>query len=162
MDPRINMPKYRVVSHFNAKRCLNLRETFLSITGINCNKKVGDGKIQQFFGGSSEKRTSYAGAGYPLTLLLAEDSTGPTTTCEISMYDAEPHLELPFDLEKIVLKIILKSEWLRDALSELDPSCEKLMFIGNPLPREDPSDQQVKGRVEADAAYPSYRNIRQH
>jgi len=31
-----------------------------------------------------------------------------------------------------VLKSILKSSWLRDALSELDPSCEKLTFIGNP------------------------------
>ncbi|KAK0434060.1 Rad1/Rec1/Rad17 [Desarmillaria tabescens] len=111
----------------------------------------GRGRIQQFFGGSSEKRTgmrmSYAGAGYPLTLLLAEDSTGPTTTCEISTYDAEPHLELPFDLEKMVLKIILKSEWLRDALSELDPSCEKLTFIGNPPPREDPQRQKAKSRV---------------
>ncbi|KAK0227976.1 Rad1/Rec1/Rad17 [Armillaria fumosa] len=112
----------------------------------------GRGRIQQFFGGSSEKRTgmrmSYAGAGYPLTLLLAEDSTGPTTTCEISTYDAEPHLELPFNLEKMVLKIILKSEWLRDALSELDPSCEKLTFIGNPPPREDPSQKQkAKSRV---------------
>ncbi|KAK0478044.1 Rad1/Rec1/Rad17 [Armillaria luteobubalina] len=112
----------------------------------------GRGRMQQFFGGSSEKRTgmrmSYAGAGYPLTLLLAEDSTGPTTTCEISTYDAEPHLELPFDLEKMVLKIILKSEWLRDALSELDPSCEKLTFIGNPPPKEDPSQKQkAKSRI---------------
>ncbi|KAG7453030.1 Rad1-domain-containing protein [Guyanagaster necrorhizus] len=113
----------------------------------------GRGKIQQFFGGSSEKRTgmrmSYAGAGYPLTLLLAEDSTGPTTTCEISTYDAEPHLELPFDLEKMVLKVILKSEWLRDALSELDPSCEKLTFIGNPPPTGDPSQPRQKQKANS-------------
>ncbi|KAF9048296.1 Rad1-domain-containing protein [Hymenopellis radicata] len=103
----------------------------------------GRGKgLHNFFSGGSEKRTgmrmSYAGAGYPLTLLLAEDASGPTTTCEISTYDAEPHLELPFESERMVLKIILKSSWLRDALSELDPSCEKLTFIGNPPPSEDP------------------------
>ena len=27
-----------------------------------------------------------------------------------------------------------QSSWLRDALSELDPSCERLTFIGNPPP----------------------------
>ncbi|PBK64522.1 hypothetical protein ARMSODRAFT_1087934 [Armillaria solidipes] len=100
----------------------------------------GRGRIQQFFGGSSEKRTGMR--------MSAEDSTGPTTTCEISIYDAEPHFELPFDLEKMVLKIIMKSEWLREALSELDPSGEKLTFIGNPPPRDDPSEKQkTKSRV---------------
>lgn len=61
-------------------------------------------------------RMSFAGAGYPLTLLMfvapvslvgceltidfrAEDSTGPTTTCEITTFDPEPSLELPFDSE---------------------------------------------------------------
>ncbi|KAJ6606366.1 Rad1/Rec1/Rad17 [Mycena vulgaris] len=94
--------------------------------------------IDQYFGSTSEKgtgmRMSYAGSGYPLTLLIAEDAAGPTTTCEITTYEAEPHLQLPFEPERMVLKIILKSSWLRDALSELDPSCDKLTFIGNPPP----------------------------
>ncbi|KAK0225157.1 hypothetical protein EDD85DRAFT_1027488 [Armillaria nabsnona] len=77
-----------------------------------------------------------------MTLLLAEGSTGPTTSCEVSTYNAKPHLELPSDLEKMVLKIILKSERLRDALSELDPSCEKLVSIGNPPLSEDPSQSK--------------------
>jgi len=55
--------------------------------------------------------------------------------CEITTFDSEPHLELPFNDSKMVLKIILKSSWLRDALSELDPSCDKLTFIGNPPPQ---------------------------
>ncbi|KAH9484080.1 putative pyruvate dehydrogenase protein X component, mitochondrial [Psilocybe cubensis] len=87
-------------------------------------------------GGSNSKRTSmrlsYPGGGYPLTLIIAEDAAGPTTTCEITTFDPEPQLELEFDTSKTVLRIILKSSWLRDALSELDPSCEKLAFIGNP------------------------------
>jgi len=96
------------------------------------------GALDNYFGsgGKDDKRTgmrmSFAGAGYPLTLLVAEDSTGPTTTCEITTFDPEPNIELPFDSESTVLKIILKSSWLRDALSELDPSCDKLTIIGNP------------------------------
>lgn len=27
----------------------------------------------------------------------AEDSSGPTTTCEITTFDPEPNIELPFD-----------------------------------------------------------------
>ncbi|KAF8556927.1 Rad1-domain-containing protein [Imleria badia] len=93
--------------------------------------------LEHFFGGGNEKRTSmrlsYVGPGYPLTLLLAEDSSGPTTTCEITTFDPEPNIELPFDGDQTVLKIIFKSSsWLRDALSELDPSCEKITFISNP------------------------------
>jgi cell cycle checkpoint protein len=64
----------------------------------------------------------------------AEDSNGPTTTCEITTYDAEPQLEMPFDNDEAVLKIIMKSSWLRDALSELDPSYEKLTFMACPPP----------------------------
>ncbi|KAF7359202.1 Cell cycle checkpoint protein RAD1 [Mycena sanguinolenta] len=94
--------------------------------------------IENYFGNASDKgtgmRMSYAGSGCPLTLLIAEDAAGPTTTCEITTYEPEPHLQLPFESERMVLKIILKSSWLRDALSELDPSCDKLTFIGNPPP----------------------------
>ncbi|KAK2460638.1 hypothetical protein APHAL10511_007108 [Amanita phalloides] len=92
--------------------------------------------IESYFGGGSEKRTSmrlsYAGPGYPLTFILAEDASGPTTTCEITTFEPEPMLDLEFDNSKLLLKIILKSSWLRDALMELDPSCEKITFISNP------------------------------
>ncbi|KAJ8522644.1 hypothetical protein ONZ45_g788 [Pleurotus djamor] len=97
------------------------------------------GGIGQYFALGSEKTTgmrmSYEGGGHPLTLLIAEDAEGPTTACEIITYEPEPHLELPFDPDNMVLKIILKvSSWLGDALSELDASCEKLTFIGNASP----------------------------
>ncbi|KDQ59631.1 hypothetical protein JAAARDRAFT_205648 [Jaapia argillacea MUCL 33604] len=77
-------------------------------------------------------RLTYNGAGHPLILVLAEDSTGPTAKCEITTFDSEPHLELSLPPENTHFKVILNSSWLRDALSELDPSCEKLTFIGNP------------------------------
>ncbi|KAJ7118827.1 Rad1/Rec1/Rad17 [Mycena epipterygia] len=88
--------------------------------------------IDSYFGSTSDKgtgmRMTYAGSGYPLTLLIAEDAAGPTTTCEITTYESEPHLQLPFEPDR------MSSSWLRDALSELDPSCDKLTFIGNPPP----------------------------
>ncbi|KAH8834046.1 Rad1/Rec1/Rad17 [Flagelloscypha sp. PMI_526] len=99
---------------------------------------AGTRRIETYFGGGSgsEKRTgmrmTWYGDGYPLTLLLQEDTAGPTATCEINTFEADPSLELALDLENVVMKIILKSSWLRDALSELDPSCHKLTFLGNP------------------------------
>ncbi|KAG6813344.1 hypothetical protein H0H92_011892 [Tricholoma furcatifolium] len=107
--------------------------------------------LDAYFSGGSERRTgmrmTYAGPGSPLILLLAEDATGPTTTCEITTFEFEPHLELPFDASRIVLKVILKSSWLRDALSELDPSFDKLTFIGSAPPEEGGSTSHQKQRV---------------
>ncbi|TDL27650.1 Rad1-domain-containing protein [Rickenella mellea] len=96
-----------------------------------------NGRLDDYFSADRRKgtsmRMSYAGKGEPLTLFLAEDDSGPTTTCKIATFDGEPPLERPFDDEAMVLKCILKSSWFRDALSEVDPSCEKLTFIGNPI-----------------------------
>ncbi|KAF8655860.1 hypothetical protein AX16_002943 [Volvariella volvacea WC 439] len=121
----------------------------------------GRGPIDQYFGSGSEKRTgmrmSYAGPGHPLTLIIAEDASGPTTTCEITTFDPEPRLELELDNEQLVLKIILKSSWLRDALSELDPSCEKLTFIGNPPPAAQAGAAQGRRRGPLRDAQPMLR-----
>ncbi|KAF8191492.1 Rad1/Rec1/Rad17 [Mycena galopus ATCC 62051] len=116
----------------------------------------GTRTIDNYFGSTSDKgtgmRMSYTGSGFPLTLLIAEDAAGPTTTCEITTYEAEPHLQLPFESDRIVLKIILKSSWLRDALSELDPSCDKLTFIGNPPPAAIANGKQRQQPRAADGA----------
>lgn len=42
----------------------------------------------------------------------------------------------------------IQSSWLRDALSELDPSCDKLTFIGNPptVQEQDPRENTLAGR----------------
>ncbi|KAF8744054.1 Repair protein Rad1/Rec1/Rad17, partial [Rhizoctonia solani] len=71
-------------------------------------------------------RMSYQGEGYPLTLLLAEDANGPKTTCEVTTLEPEPNLELPFDDDE------KRSVWLREALSEIDQSCDTLTIICNP------------------------------
>ncbi|KAF9533557.1 Rad1/Rec1/Rad17 [Crepidotus variabilis] len=107
------------------------------------------GALDNYFAAAAgqEKRTgmrmSYHGSGYPLTLIIAEDASGPTTTCEITTFEPESQLELDFDSSRVVLKIILKSSWLRDALSELDPSCEKLTFIGNSPTTQDDDEPLV-------------------
>ncbi|TFK72220.1 Rad1-domain-containing protein [Pluteus cervinus] len=117
-------------------------ETNAEEGGEEGQRRGGRTRRTGYTGVGGEKRTgmrmTYNGSGYPLTLLLAEDSSGPTTTCEITTFDPEPHLELEFDNDQLILKIILKSSWLRDALSELDPSCEKLTFISNPPPPINP------------------------
>ncbi|KIK54531.1 hypothetical protein GYMLUDRAFT_249463 [Collybiopsis luxurians FD-317 M1] len=123
--------------------------------------KPGGGRSEHFFGGSERgtgMRLTYIGPGFPLTVTLAQDASGPTTTCEIPTFDAEPHLELPFDSEKMVLKIILKSSWLRDALSELDSSCDKLAFIGNPPEIPEAGAQTARQRQRARMqAKPNFR-----
>ncbi|KAI9056960.1 Rad1-domain-containing protein [Trametes sanguinea] len=111
----------------------------------------GNTTLDQWFapGKGTGMRMSYAGPGHPLTLLVAEESGGPTATCEITTWDPEPRLELAFDSDAAVLKIILKSSWLRDALSEIDPSTEKLTIIGNPPP--------PPGRAARTSAPPCFR-----
>ncbi|KAJ3500861.1 hypothetical protein NLJ89_g9603 [Agrocybe chaxingu] len=79
-------------------------------------RREGRGIEAYFTGAASEKKTgmrlSYAGAGYPLTMIIAEDASGPTTTCEITTFDPEPQFELDFDSSSTMLKIILKGTLL--------------------------------------------------
>ncbi|KIY66650.1 Rad1-domain-containing protein [Cylindrobasidium torrendii FP15055 ss-10] len=139
------------------------------VGGAEGSEDENEGAKAQPFGGasgSSEKRTgmrlSYAGAGHPLTLIVAEDAAGPSTTVELSTYEAEPHLDVSFDTNSAVLKIILKSQWLRDALSEVDTSCEKLTFIGNPPlsgegshPRRGKAQSRPMFRIQASGTFGS-------
>ncbi|KAG9047608.1 ssDNA endodeoxyribonuclease [Tulasnella sp. UAMH 9824] len=62
----------------------------------------------------------------------SEDASGPTTTCKLNTMEPEPHMELDFNDEDKVIKIIMKSSWLSEALSELDSSTEKLAIICAP------------------------------
>ncbi|KAF5360515.1 hypothetical protein D9756_004883 [Leucocoprinus leucothites] len=144
--------------------CLNIFGTAASSTGTGVGKKgwkkqnqdsdresgdeeAGGNRVEPLNPNASEKHTgmrlTYMSPGYPLTLLIAEDVVGPTTTCEISTYEPEPYLDFGFDPEKVVLRIILKSSWFRDALSELDPSYDKLTFISNP---PEMSDNPMTGK----------------
>jgi len=108
------------------------------------------GPLDRYFPSSNTgtaMRMSYEGTGYPLTLHIAEDAAGPTATCQITTYEPEPQLELPFDNDATVLKIILKSSWLSDALSEMENSSyEKITIMGNPPPPPRARGQRVTSK----------------
>ncbi|TNY21469.1 Rad1/Rec1/Rad17 [Rhodotorula diobovata] len=81
-------------------------------------------------GKTTSLRVSYAGQGEPLVMLLEEG--GIVTRCEITTYEPEGLLDLAFPDSAKVLRMIIKSDGLRDALSELPPSSEKLTFSFSP------------------------------
>jgi len=131
-------------------------------TGWSRSKKTvppkNNATIDQFFFSDGGKKTgmrmSYAGVGYPLVLILAEDASGPTTTCEIQTSDNDSSMELPFDNSQTAVKVILRSSWLRDAISELDQSCDVLTFSFMP-PSEPPS-----GSISGDRKRPAKPTFR--
>ncbi|KAI0253822.1 Rad1/Rec1/Rad17 [Lactifluus subvellereus] len=118
---------------------------------------VPRGRIDAYFGAGAGKtvgmRLSYAGEGHPLSLLIAEGSAEPDAKFEVTTYVAESQPDIAFDIEQTVLQLILKSSWLRDALSEIDPSCEKLTLIGSPPPAQGSPAR----RPRAAAAPPVFR-----
>ncbi|XP_053264636.1 cell cycle checkpoint protein RAD1 [Podarcis raffonei] len=71
-------------------------------------------------------RMCYRGYGYPLTLFL-EDG-GVVTVCKINTQEPEEILDFDFCSTNVVNKIILQSEGLREAFSELDMSSEVLQI----------------------------------
>ncbi|KAH9999066.1 Rad1/Rec1/Rad17 [Russula vinacea] len=117
---------------------------------------VPRGRIEAYFGAAAGKtvgmRLSYAGEGHPLSLLIAEGSAEPDAKFEITTYTAETQPDMSFDIEQTVLQLILKSSWLRDALSEIDSSCEKITLIGSP-----PEKGEPVRRPRATAARPVFR-----
>ncbi|CAI9724797.1 cycle checkpoint RAD1-like [Octopus vulgaris] len=74
----------------------------------------------------------YSGYGSPLMLILEED--GVLTDCSIKTMEPEEVLDFDFCTENVVNKIIMKSECLREAFSELDMTSSVLEFLLSPDP----------------------------
>ncbi|KAL4881583.1 repair protein Rad1/Rec1/Rad17-domain-containing protein [Aspergillus karnatakaensis] len=70
----------------------------------------------------------YPNHGSPLSITLAE--TGVKTICELTTYEPdEGNLDIPFQRDGIVMKIIMRSAWLHNAITELgatDPNILKI------------------------------------
>lgn len=70
----------------------------------------------------------YTHEGAPLSITLSE--TGVKTTCDLTTYEPEDtDTDIPFQRDGIVLKIIMRSAWLHNAITELgatDPTVLKL------------------------------------
>uniref|UniRef100_A0A2K6BM12 Cell cycle checkpoint protein RAD1 n=1 Tax=Macaca nemestrina TaxID=9545 RepID=A0A2K6BM12_MACNE len=71
-------------------------------------------------------RMCYQGYGYPLRLFLEEG--GVVTVCKINTQDPEDTLDFDFCSTNVINKIILQSEGLREAFSELDMMSEVLQI----------------------------------
>ncbi|GAA5861601.1 hypothetical protein JCM1840_005201 [Sporobolomyces johnsonii] len=111
-------------------------------------------------GKQTSLRLTYAGIGEPLVMLLEE--SGTVTRCELTTYEPEGLLDLAFEDADRVQRLIMKSEWLRDALLELPPSSEKLSISFSPAghrraapsnryrSRRDGMEQDDEGGGEAD------------
>ncbi|KAL4756712.1 putative DNA repair protein Rad1 [Aspergillus foveolatus] len=70
----------------------------------------------------------YLTDGSPLTVTLAE--TGVKTVCELTTYEPdEGDLEIPFQRDGIVMKIIMRSAWLHNAITELGATNPSILKI---------------------------------
>ena len=75
-------------------------------------------------------RMCYQGYGYPLMLFLEEG--GVVTVCKINTQEPEETLDFDFCSTNVINKIILQSEGLREAFSELDMTSEVLQITMSP------------------------------
>ncbi|KAL4913396.1 repair protein Rad1/Rec1/Rad17-domain-containing protein [Aspergillus aurantiobrunneus] len=70
----------------------------------------------------------YLNHGSPLSITLAE--TGVKTVCELTTYEPdEGELEIPFQRDGIVMKIIMRSAWLHNAITELGATNPRILKI---------------------------------
>jgi cell cycle checkpoint protein len=88
------------------------------------------------FGGGSTSFTSlqmiYRSYGNPLFLML--EDTGVRTDCGLRTLEAEPPTDFNFRGCTVVSKIMMKSECLKEAMSELDWSSDLITFLISPDP----------------------------
>lgn len=88
------------------------------------------------FGGTAGVTTSlkmcYEGYGCPLVLVLEED--GVLTDCSIKTLEPDEILDFNFCSTNVINKIIMKSECLKEAFSELDMTSDILQFLMSPDP----------------------------
>ncbi|KAH9442366.1 hypothetical protein Pst134EB_028621 [Puccinia striiformis f. sp. tritici] len=67
---------------------------------------------------TSAIRISYDGEGSPLILLI-EDS-GVVTRCSLMTYEAEELAQMDFPVDRQMVHLIMKSDWLKSAFSQFD------------------------------------------
>ncbi|RKO85886.1 Rad1/Rec1/Rad17, partial [Blyttiomyces helicus] len=68
--------------------------------------------------------------------IIRLEERGVVTACHVATYDPEPLIELQsvFAEHQIVSKVIMKSEWLKEAFSELDSTSTTLSLLVSPAP----------------------------
>ncbi|KAA1129391.1 ssDNA endodeoxyribonuclease [Puccinia graminis f. sp. tritici] len=82
---------------------------------------------------TSAVRISYDGEGHPLVLLI-EDS-GVVTRCSLMTYEADELAQMEFPVERQMVHLIMKSDWLKSAFSQFDDkSGTDITFMFTPTP----------------------------
>lgn len=70
----------------------------------------------------------YLRDGSPLSITLSE--TGVKTTCELTTYELDgSEVDIPLQREAIILKIIMRSAWLHNAITELGATDPRVLKI---------------------------------
>ncbi|KAI9753851.1 MAG: hypothetical protein M4579_004979 [Chaenotheca gracillima] len=72
-------------------------------------------------------RLSYAGPGSPFCVVLEEG--GVVTTCELVTYEPDLYDEIPLQRDKLAQKIIMRANWLHDAITELSSTSPTRLSI---------------------------------
>lgn len=84
-------------------------------------------------GGKTGMEITWDGPGEPFRLLLQdEDPKSPITRCALKLMDPEDPSEDQFDAEQMIFQIIMKANWLREAISDLDSSCSQIVLYADP------------------------------
>lgn len=77
----------------------------------------------------------YAQHGAPLSIAITE--TGVKTTCELVTYEPEDdEADIPLQRDAIIMKIIMRSAWLHNAIAELDSSSPTILKMSACAKRE--------------------------
>ncbi|OOF95665.1 hypothetical protein ASPCADRAFT_168260 [Aspergillus carbonarius ITEM 5010] len=77
----------------------------------------------------------YMGEGSPLSITLSE--TGVKTTCELTTYETEGgEIDIPLQRDAIIMKIIMRSAWLHNAITELAAAGPTVLKISASATRE--------------------------
>ncbi|KAI9143469.1 Rad1/Rec1/Rad17 [Paraphysoderma sedebokerense] len=80
--------------------------------------------------GATNVKMSMKDTGSALEIMLQENTT--VTTCKLTCFEPEELLDFEFSSHPIVHKIIMKSEWLHQAFTELDSTCEFITISVSP------------------------------
>lgn len=69
----------------------------------------------------------YEGYGHPLVLFLEDN--GIITECSLKTMEAESLVNFEFDVDKIISKVVMKSECLKEALHEIEASNDIIEIV---------------------------------
>jgi len=101
----------------------------------------------------------YQGHGSPLVVILDEPDV--TTQCSLATFERSINFEYSFQREACMAQVIMKSEWLQEAIETIDSSCSKLTLhflpidrggptIAGPRPRRTKTTESLKLTADAD------------